>query len=158
MAQEIERKFLLRELPVDLDHGSGSLIRQAYLCLEEDREVRIRAQDKRRELTYKRGAGVVRDEINIPLDASQFEQLWSQTKGRRLEKTRYLYSYAGFEFELDVYGGELAPLMVAELEFDSEEAAQRFQPPSFLSREISSETVYKNSRLAMQGKPQQEAT
>jgi adenylate cyclase len=55
--------------------------------------------------------------------------------------------------ELDVYGGDLEGLVVAEVEFASEEDADAFDPPAWLGREVTDDPRYKNQRLARDGAP-----
>jgi adenylate cyclase len=55
--------------------------------------------------------------------------------------------------ELDVYGGALEGLLVAEIEFDSEEAAERFEAPDWLDRELTGDERYSNAALAERGLP-----
>jgi CYTH domain-containing protein len=75
--------------------------------------------------------------------------LWPLTAGRRIEKTRYRIPASGGQtIELDVYGGHLAGLITAEIEFDSPDAAAAFVPPSWVGREVTDDPSYKNKRLA----------
>jgi CYTH domain-containing protein len=52
-----------------------------------------------------------------------------------------------------VYSGALTGLMVAEVEFPSEEAARAFVPPAWFGREVTNDSRYKNRRLATEGLP-----
>ena len=84
----------------------------------------------------------------------RFERLWPLTEGRRIEKTRYeIPADDGLTIELDVYDGALAGLVVAEIEFDSEQAADAFSGPDWLGREVTEDSRYKNQRLACEGAP-----
>ena len=105
-------------------------------------------------LTVKAGGGRVRVEEEIEIDADRFERLWPLTEGRRIEKTRYEIDAAdGLVIELDVYTGALDGLVTAEVEFDSEEAADAFEPPGWLGEDVTEDLRYKNQRLARQGLP-----
>ena len=84
---EIERKFLVDEVPEDLDIDSREEIAQGYLATG-DHQVRLRRQGDRPLLTAKRGHGLVRDEVEVPLEEESFERLWPLTEGRRLKKER----------------------------------------------------------------------
>jgi CYTH domain-containing protein len=116
--------------------------------------VRVRRRDGRTWLTVKSGAGRVRVEEEIEIEPERFERLWPLTEGRRIEKARYEID-AGDELvlELDVYEGELGGLVVAEVEFDSEEAAEAFTPPDWLGPDVTEDGRYKNQRLACDGAP-----
>ena len=55
--------------------------------------------------------------------------------------------------ELDVFEGALAPLILAEVEFDSEEAANAFCPPDWFGEDVTFSGAYHNSSLSRQGLP-----
>jgi CYTH domain-containing protein len=59
----------------------------------------------------------------------------------------------GGEAEVDEYGGELAGLVVVEVEFPDEQAASAFTPPSWFGRELTGEKPYANRSLACDGLP-----
>lgn len=153
---EIERKFLVRELPPGLDPSGSSQIEQGYLAIGDDgTEVRVRRRDGSAVLTVKSGGGRSRLEEEIEIDVERFGRLWPLTEGRRLEKTRHrIPAGDGLTIELDVYAGELAGLMVAEVEFASEEAADAFEPPDWFGSEVTDDARFKNQRLACEGVPQ----
>jgi adenylate cyclase len=154
-AIEIERKFLVPDPPGDLDRHPSTAIEQGYLAIADDgTEVRIRRRDESATLTVKSGGGRSRVEEEIELDAQRFERLWPLTEGRRIEKTRYeIAADDGLTIELDVYDGDLAGLVVAEIEFASEDAADAFAGPGWLGREVTDDKRYKNQRLACDGVP-----
>lgn len=149
---EIERKYLLHDLPTDLDRRSGKEIQQGYLCLEEGRHVRVRSKGAAFFLTVKVGEGIVRTEYEVEISRAQFDALWPATEGRRLVKTRYIYPLNQYEMEIDVYGGSLSPLVVAEVEFPSLDASKEFIPPGFVSEEVSENPLFSNIRLALEGR------
>ncbi len=154
MSSEIERKFLLGELPSWLAGRSGEPICQGYLTNGEGTEVRLRRAGERTLLTVKTGAGEVREELEVELDASLFDSLWPLTEGRRLEKTRLLAPLSdGLEAEVDVYDNELAGLIVAEVEFDSVGRCREFTPPPWMGVEVSGDPRYANRSLASAGAP-----
>ena len=126
---EIERKFLVTE-PPDLDGADSDEIEQGYLAMGADGEVRLRRRGEQLVLTAKRGSGLARDEAEVELERDAFEELWPLTEGRRLHKRRHVLSHGDLEFEVDVYEGDLEGLVVAEIEFPSEEAAREFDPPA----------------------------
>ncbi len=91
---------------------------------------------------------MVREEHEIELTPAQFETLWPLTAGRRLTKTRYAIPCAGRTIEIDVYEGKNRGLVVAEVEFDSENAARHFVPPDWFAEEVSDRPEYSNRNLA----------
>ena len=154
---EIERKFLVEATPADLGEHPSSALEQGYLAIHADgTEARIRRRDGASVLTVKSGGGLVRVEEELPIDDAAFERLWPLTEGRRLEKVRHLVPTdpPGHVIELDVYGGALAGLVVAEIEFASEADAEAFVPPAWLGRDVTGDARFKNQRLAVDGPPE----
>jgi adenylate cyclase len=151
--REIERKFLVEELPPGL--GAGTPIAQGYVPLAggEEVELRVRRKGDATVLTVKRGAGLEREEHEAEIGADAFDALWSLTDGRRIEKTRYEIEHEGATIELDEYGGDLAGLLVAEVELDSTEAAGAFRPPGWVGREVTGDPRWSNRALAEDGAP-----
>jgi adenylate cyclase len=153
-AIEIERKFLVTDPPNDLDRHRATAIEQGYLAIADDgTEVRIRRRDGSATLTVKSGGGRSRVEEEFDIDPERFERLWPLTEGRRIEKTRYEIAADGQTLEVDVYAGAHAGLVVAEVEFESEDAADGFAAPDWLGREVTDDARYKNQRLACEGAP-----
>jgi adenylate cyclase len=149
---EVERKFRLRQ-PPDLSSSESDPIEQGYLVVGADGEVRLRRKGKKTLLTVKRGAGLSRGEAEIEISAEQFEALWPLTEGRRLRKRRHVLAHDGLEIEVDVYQGELEGLIVAEIEFDSEEQARGFEPPDWLGDDVTGDERFLNENLAVDGAP-----
>lgn len=152
---EIERKFLVDEVPEDLDIDSREEIAQGYLATG-DHQVRLRRQGDRPLLTAKRGHGLVRDEVEVPLEEESFEKLWPLTEGRRLKKERLTATVDGRTVTVDVYRGPLAGLIVVEAEFEDLDAARAFSPPQWFVRELTDDASYSNQRLALEGLPVEE--
>ncbi len=152
---EIERKFLVPELPRGLERSPTTRIEQGYIAIASDgTEVRVRRRDGRCVLTVKGSSGLSRTEEEIEIDAERFARLWPLTEGRRLEKTRHLIpAGADLNIELDVYSGPLTGLLVAEVEFGSEEAAGTFEPPAWFGTEVTDDARFKNQQLASVGAP-----
>src|SRR5207248_2443788 len=83
---EIERKFLIKRLPIQILHSRHFPLRQGYLANEtRGRHVRLRKKGKTMSLTFKasRGREPSREEHEIRLSEKQFATLWPATKGRR---------------------------------------------------------------------------
>jgi adenylate cyclase len=146
---EIERKFLVRELPCDLTSHPSNEISQGYLVsLDDGLQVRLRKTGERYSLTFKRGSGHVREEREVELGAAQFDALWPATQGKRLVKTRYKIPFGERVVEIDIYHDRHEGLVVAEVEFDEEEAAKNFQPPDWLGDDVTGDPRYSNQLLA----------
>jgi adenylate cyclase len=157
MAQEIERKFLIDSRPDWLNDHPASDLEQGYVVIADDAEVRVRKADERHMLTVKRGHGEIRREDEIELDAEQFAALWSLTESLRVSKRRYLVPLDGdLTAEVDVFHGRLDGLVVAEVEFSSEDRSASFQPPDWFGRELTGDGRYATASLAENGLPEVE--
>ena len=159
---EIERKFLIKRLPEDLEQYPCLLIEQAYLCTEP--VVRIRKEDDQYWLTYKGKGLLAREEYNLPLTKEAYLHLLKKADGRILTKRRYKIPLPeamkeepsvllspleqGLTVELDVFQGYYEGLILAEVEFPSLEEAQKFIPPAWFGRDVTLSGEYQNSRLS----------
>lgn len=154
MAAEIERKFVLDAPPQGLDDHPSEPIAQGYVALDGDVEVRVRRRGERAFLTIKSGGGRRRVEQELELEQARFDELWPLTEGRRIVKRRYVVPAAdALVFEVDVYEQELAGLVVAEVEFADDAAADAFATPEWLGREVTDDPRWKNQALALHGRP-----
>jgi adenylate cyclase len=150
--REIERKFLVSAIPGEA--GEATPILQGYLPLtSDDAELRVRRKGDATVLTVKHGRGLDRGEQEVAISAEVFDALWPLTEGRRIEKRRYEIPHAGATIELDEFGGDLEGLLVAEVEFDSTEASERFDPPAWFEGEVTDDSAYSNRALAERGRP-----
>ena len=80
-------------------------------------------------------------------------ELWPLTEGRRLHKRRHVIPHGDLQIEVDVYEGDLEGLVVAEIEFASEEEARGFEPPDWIGEEVTGDVRYLNETLATRGRP-----
>lgn len=147
---EIERKFTINELP-DLSNYSYKKLTQAYL--NTDPVIRIRRENDEYVLTYKGKGLLTREEYNLPLNKESFEHLLPKADGLVISKTRYLIPYESYTIELDVFEGDLSPLIIAEVEFDSEKEAHSFIPPAWFDKDVTQDKRYHNSNLSKGIKP-----
>ena len=144
---EIERKFLPAKPPEHLERFQKHQIEQGYLCTNP--VVRIRRSDDEYYLTYKSKGMLAHEEYNLPLTAEAYEHLKPKADGRIIEKTRYLIPLDDkLTVELDVFAGDLAPLILAEVEFSSEEEANAFVPPAWLGEDVTFDRRYHNSTMS----------
>lgn len=143
---EIERKFTVKELPEHLTNYPCKRIEQGYLCTKP--VLRVRRKGEEYWLTYKGEGLLVREEHEFPLEENAYRHLLSKADGRIIEKDRYHIPYGEYTIELDVFGGELAPLVIAEVEFPSVEAANSFAPPAWFDKDVTEDPAYSNSNLS----------
>ena len=147
--REIERKFLVREMPQNLAEHPHAEIAQGYLAIApEGVQVRLRKAGEKHTLTYKKNERGGREEREIELTPEQFDILWPATEPKRLTKTRYDVPFGTLTIEIDVYTGRHQGLVVAEVEFADEAAAKAFQPPPWLGSDVSDHPRYSNQLLA----------
>ena len=142
---EIERKFLIKELP-DLKDYKYHKIEQGYL--NTDPVVRVRHQDDDYIMTYKGSGLMAREEYNLPLNKEAYHHLIKKADGRIIKKTRYLIPYGKYTIELDVFEGSLASLILAEVEFDSIEEANAFVAPDWFDQDVTEDPKYHNSNMS----------
>ena len=143
---EIERKYLIRKLPENLETYAYHDIEQAYLCTAP--VVRIRRQDDRYILTYK-SSGMMAQEYNLPLTREAYEHLKAKADGNVITKRRYLIPLDDvLTIELDLFSGTFAGMILAEVEFPTEEAANTFTPPDWFIEDVTFKKEYHNSYLS----------
>ena len=148
---EIERKFLIKKdrLPDNLAQYPCHEIEQGYLCTEP--VVRIRRQDDEYYLTYKSKGFMAREEYNLPLNKEAYKHLLAKADGIILTKKRYMIPVPGNDhltIELDVFEDDLAPLLLAEVEFSSQEEAESYCPPDWFGEDVTFSVRYHNSTLS----------
>ena len=143
---EIERKYLLKKMPDNLDTYRHRHLEQGYLCTAP--VVLMRRDAARSKLTYKSGGMMVRQEYNLLLTKDSYEHLKKKVDGRLITKKRYMIPYEKYMIELDVFENDLAPLVLAEVEFETEEEANSFTPPEWFGKDVTFSKAYHNSVLS----------
>lgn len=144
---EIEKKYLLKEVP-ELEKFEHHKIEQAYLCTGP--VVRVRREDETYYMTYKGSGMMSREEYNLPLTKESYEHLKVKADGNVISKTRYLIPLEGTDLvaEVDVFEEPFAPLILAEVEFASEDAANAFVPPVWFGEDVTFDGRYHNSYMS----------
>ena len=149
MANEIERKFLIKSLPEDM---SGTTMRQGYLQPEKERAVRIRTVEKdgakKGILTIKgmgSKSGMSRYEFETEIPVPDADHLLSLCNQPLIEKTRFKYDHEGLTWEIDEFHGVNEGLVVTEVELESED--QQFNKPEFVGEEVTGQVKYYNMML-----------
>ena len=146
---EIEKKFIINKLPVNLDSYPHNKISQGYIST--DPVLRIRQYGERFLLTIKSSGLMERIEVEKPINEDEYKDLSLMVKGNLIEKTRYilpLEDYPELKVELDIFEGMLEGLIVAEVEFPDIEKAGSFTAPDWFSREVTDDARYQNSSLS----------
>ena len=152
MALELERKFLVKQMPDDLPKKSAMFISQSYLVTGEE-EVRVRGYGRKYYLTIKKGVGEmgVRQEHELEITKETAGSLFSLTPCKSLQKRRYqgvLTKPKGQKFCIDVYTNpEIKGLRVVEFEFDNKADMKCFEPPEWAGLEVTGWDDFKNQSL-----------
>lgn len=147
MAQEIERKFLVKGNFKD-EAFKATRITQGYLCSVPERTVRVRVKGDKGFITVKgigNAAGASRYEWEKEIDVADVRELLKLCEPGVIDKTRYLVKAGERTFEVDEFYGDNEGLVVAEVELPSEDAP--FERPSWLGEEVTGQTRYYNSML-----------
>ncbi|MBN2885751.1 MAG: CYTH domain-containing protein [Chromatiaceae bacterium] len=157
MGVEIERKFLVRgEGWRDAVEASWP-IRQGYLAAPEPlaasgarATVRVRRSGEQAFLTIKgpgQGAGLARAEFEYPIPPADADALLAELAlPGMIEKVRHRVRHGAHGWELDVFAGENAGLVLAELELTHED--EPFERPDWLGEEVTQDGRYYNAALA----------
>jgi adenylate cyclase len=153
MAQEIERKWKLSALPMHILGQSltPNHIRQGYLVVSNQGEVRFRHDKDGYTLTFKGEGSISREEENYTLKGPMgFELFLTRMVGGAIEKNRYSLAQGDITFEIDDYQGALTGLVIVEVEFSSIEQANDFILPEWLrgGTEVTNDKRFKNKYLA----------
>ena len=144
MPTEIERKFLISNDSWRDSVSKQSYYRQGYLANSRKASVRIRVTNDTAHLNIKgMTLGVSRKEFEyeVPL-AEALDMLDNLCAGPLIEKTRYFVEHGGHTWEIDVFEGDNAGLVVAEIELGAEDEA--FELPPWVGEEVSHEERYYN--------------
>ena len=144
---EIERKFIPKYLPEEIKDATCHEIEQAYLNTFP--VIRIRKSDDDYYLTYKGGGKMVHEEYNLPLNKEAYYHLLEKADGNIITKKRFeIPLNDGLIAELDIFEGKFEGLLLVEVEFESEDAANSFIAPEWFGEDVTSDGRYHNSNLS----------
>jgi len=146
MGVEIERKFLIKGIPDNIEKYDYHEIEQAYLTTNP--VIRVRKSDDEYYMTYKGKGFISREEYNLPLTKEAYDTLKSKADGKIISKKRVLIPYQKYMIELDIFKGDYEGLVFAEVEFDSEEEAKAFEKPDWFLEDVTEDRRYSNSYLS----------
>ena len=146
---EIERKFLLKKLPENLEDYPSYEIEQAYLCQKP--VLRIRKSGDRFIMTMKGSGLLAHEEYELPMDEEAYRRLLKKSEGRIITKRRYKIPCGSLTIELDIFSGCMEGLAMAEVEFPSENDALSFTPPEWFGKDVTADPRYHNVFMAYEG-------
>ncbi len=143
---EIERKFLIKQLPDHLESYPHTEITQAYIST--DPVIRIRQMNDDLILTVKGPGLLKREETELVLTKESFQHLKKKTDGAVIEKTRYRIPWNSLTIELDIFHGVYDGLIMAEIEYPDENTALNSDVPSWFAVEVTTDPDFQNSTLS----------
>ena len=147
MSVEIERKFLVAGDAWRRAVTSSQTLRQCYISHHDGMTVRVRTDGKNAWLTLKTGGqGITRGEFEYTIPNEDAEKLIAACSGHAVEKVRHTVPCGRHHWEVDVFLGNNAGLVLAEIELDSEE--ESFDRPDWLGDEVTGDPRYYNASLA----------
>ncbi len=150
---EIERKFLCDMPSFDLSAYEKTGIIQYYISTKP--VIRIRKTDHAFFLNIKSKGYVSRQELEMEITEEEFDNLVKLTDKAPVSKTRYFIPIGnGLTAELDIYDDALSGLITVEVEFESLEDADSFNPPEWFGEDVSEDNRYKNASLYIKGLPE----
>jgi CYTH domain-containing protein len=150
MAQEIERKFLVKDDSYKQMASSFSHIVQGYICRTSGRTVRVRMRGDKAFLTIKGPSpdgGLSRYEWEHEISGREALELMSLCESGVIDKVRYLVPWGKHIFEVDEFHGDNTGLLMAEVELSAID--ESFIKPSFIGKEVTGDVRYYNSQLMM---------
>ncbi|HSY62700.1 MAG TPA: CYTH domain-containing protein [Cytophaga sp.] len=149
MGVEIERKFLVDPMQWNaLLKPAPNYLIQGYLHSEPGKTIRVRATNDKGFITIKGKSstdGLSRSEFEYEIPKHQAHELLLLFTQKTIEKNRYEIEFEGNVWEVDVFEGSNAGLIVAEIELESVE--QSFKKPNWVRAEVTSDFRYFNSAL-----------
>lgn len=148
MGREIERKYLIKDSSFKELAISKIRIIQGYISRIPERTVRIRIADDIGYITVKGlSQGMVRQEFEYQIPVEDARELIGLCETGVIDKTRYIVDYDGQRWEIDEFNNLSNPLVVAEIELQSED--EIFSLPDFIGEEVTGNPIYYNSNLCM---------
>lgn len=164
---EIERKFLFKILPENYDSYPNKLLEQAYISTEPVIRVRkkITSENEAYILTVKSAGMLARQEFELDLEKTQYENLVKKVEGNVITKRRYVLpltmllskeeasvnqglDLSSLSLELDLFQNAFLGLVMGEIEFPDEETAKKFTPPAGFAEEVTYDKRFHNSNLS----------
>ncbi len=148
MAQEIERKFLVKNESFKKEASNVTRIIQGYLSSVPERTVRVRIKGNKGFLTIKgigSQSGASRFEWEKEIPKEEAEKLLEICEPGIIDKSRYVVPVGRHFFEVDEFYGENEGLVLAEVELGSEDEV--FEKPDWLGEEVTGDVRYYNSML-----------
>ena len=156
---EIEKKWIIdkENIPYNLSNAEIIEIEQTYICFSP--EIRVRKINGGKEYTFAvktniTADGMTRDEFEDNITEEEYNNLIKKREGNTISKTRYQFLDGEYLLAIDIFSGELDGLAYLEIEFENQEEASKFEEPSWVIKDVTSNLNYKNGYLARYGIPE----
>jgi len=151
---ERERRYLLQDLPEGLTRASPHLqITDNYITGTRLRLRKLRNPQTNKwtvKLTQKfapNNEDLSRTVItNIYLNALEVEML-AVSDANEIRKNRYPFEFAGRQFSVDMFLGDLFGLVLAEVSFATDEELKDYAKPSFAIAEVTNNELFTGGKL-----------
>jgi adenylate cyclase len=149
MGVEIERKFLVdHEKWEKVEKPTGIPYRQGYMLRDDKQTIRVRVSDKKGYLNLKsKVSGLTRKEYEYEIPLEDGLEILNAFTTNGTEKMRYEIPFKGKTWEVDVFSGDNAGLIVAEIELGSED--EEFEKPDWVTTEVTDDGRYTNASLSI---------
>jgi CYTH domain-containing protein len=144
---EIERKFLVANDEWKQSAVRSVSIRDGLIAVYQDRKVRVRISGDIATIAIKGPrTGIVRPEFEYEIPMADAERMLSTLcEDDTLEKQRFFVEEAGATWYIDVYGGLLQGVIIAEIELKHE--SQELIRPRWIGREVTGHPFYKKINM-----------
>jgi adenylate cyclase len=148
MALEIERKFLVRGDGWKRHVVRARRLRQAYLTKNDRISMRVRIDgEEAATLTIKTArTGIERHEYEFAIPLAEARELLEHREGSIISKVRHIVRNGGLNWEIDVFDGDNAGLVIAEIELDR--ADRIIELPHWIGEEVTDDRRFYNADLA----------
>nr|WP_314259091.1 CYTH domain-containing protein [uncultured Devosia sp.] len=148
MAQEIERKFLVVSDDWKAAVTGSKWLRQGYLSSNAKATVRVRTRDDDEAFVTIKGAskGMSRAEYEYTVPVADAREMLAMAAPHVVEKRRHIVPFGGLTWEVDVFEGRHAGLVMAEVELKSED--QKVELPAWVGKEVTDDDRYFNASLS----------
>src|SRR6516164_5499292 len=144
---EIERKFLVANNEWRQSAVRSVNIRDGLIAIYKDRKVRVRISGDIATIAAKGPRiGIERPEFEYEIPMADAERMLSTIcKDDTLEKQRFFVEDSGATWQVDVYGGILQGVVIAEIELKQE--SQELTLPSWIGKEVTGDSFYKKINM-----------
>ena len=151
---EIEKKYIIDSLPINLNPYKSVLIEQTYLVITKDSNTRVRKITNLNDekisytFTYKYGSAPKRKEEEFEIDSKTYQGFLEKINGSPLLKERNHYKYNNSCFTIDTYKNpSIKGLIIAEVEFKNDSLLEQYIPPTWFGKEVTGVKQYGNKHL-----------